>query len=196
LINCDKSRLGQYLVKIVLFLSFGLAFLSWRTAFGDGPNPIADPKPSQVAKDLGLEFILIEPGTFVMGAEPKLERFTSYALPKHEVTISQSFFIGKYEVTQRQWMAIMDLNPSKFKSPSNPVDSVSWYKAQEFVDKLNQKEGRVIFRLPTEAEWEFVARAGSDTVYTFGNLPTNLGDYAWFTNNDKYAETLQKNREK
>jgi formylglycine-generating enzyme required for sulfatase activity len=140
-------------------------------------------KPSQVAKELGLEFVLIKPGTFVMGAEPRLERFTSYALPKHEVTITKPYFIGRFEVTQKQWSMVMDRNASKFKGPGNPVDTVSYDRAMEFIDKLNEKEGRKIFRLPTEAEWEYAARAGSEMVYQYGDAPVNLGDYAWFTNN-------------
>jgi formylglycine-generating enzyme required for sulfatase activity len=143
----------------------------------------AQAKASAVAGKLGLEFVLIQPGTFVMGAEPTLERFTSYALPKHQVTITKAFMIGKYEVTQRQWNAVMSRNPSKFKAPGNPVDTVTWDKAQEFVDKLNEMEGRRIFRLPTEAEWEYAARAGTETVFPFGNAALPLGDYAWFTNN-------------
>ncbi|MDR0548254.1 MAG: formylglycine-generating enzyme family protein [Deltaproteobacteria bacterium] len=162
-------------------ISFGLlgAFLF----LANSASWAAEVIPSQVAKELGLEFVFVEPGEFLMGADPRLERFTSYALPKHEVVISNPFYLGKFEVTQKQWLAVMDRNPSRFKAPDHPVDSVSWEKAQEFVDKLNAKEGRQIFRLPTEAEWEYAARAGTDMVFPFANAALVLGDYAWFTNN-------------
>ncbi|MDR1084730.1 MAG: SUMF1/EgtB/PvdO family nonheme iron enzyme [Deltaproteobacteria bacterium] len=176
--NFIKTNLRRYLVKSCLFF---LIFAFFPLSVGQIAAQ-TDPE-STVAKELGLQFVLIEPGSFVMGAEPTLEKFTSYATPKHEVTISKPFYLGKFEVTQQQWTAIMGRNPSRYKGASNPVDSVSWDRAQEFADKLNEKEGRTIFRLPTEAEWEYAARAGTSTVYPFGNRPNSLGDYAWFSNN-------------
>jgi formylglycine-generating enzyme required for sulfatase activity len=184
-----------FLAIVALLLAFTLAIGAFDPSSGyaageNGETVQAEPKPGQaepkhslVALDLGLAFVLIKPGTFKMGAEPRLERFTSYALPKHEAKISKPFYMGRFEVTQSQWMAIMGRNPSRFKGAGLPVDSVTWDKAQEFVDKLNEKEGRRIFRLPTEAEWEYAARAGTDTVYPFGNAAQSLGDYAWYTNN-------------
>ncbi|NTW63807.1 MAG: formylglycine-generating enzyme family protein, partial [Chlorobiaceae bacterium] len=84
-------------------------------------------------------------------------------------TISNAFYLGKYEVTQEQWVAVMGSNPSFFKGDTNPVEQVSWEDAQEFIRRLNQKEGTNAYRLPTEAEWEYAARAGTTTTYWWGN---------------------------
>jgi len=126
------------------------------------------------ANSIGMEFVLIPAGKFTTGT--KNERV---------VTISKPFYLGKYEVTQKQWQAVMGItsNPSNFKERTNPVEQVSWDDAQVFIKKLNQKEGGNKYRLPTEAEWEYAARAGSDTEWFFGKDPADLGDYAWFDKN-------------
>ena len=99
------------------------------------------------------------------------------------VTISKSFYIQTTEVTQAQWRAVMGSNPSFFKSDNHPVDNVSWNDAQRFISKLNLKEGIKKYRLPTEAEWEYAARAGSAADYCFGDDGGKLAKYAWFEMN-------------
>ncbi len=130
-----------------------------------------------------MEFVLIPAGTFKMGAdmgEPD-ER------PLHQVTISKAFYLGKYEVTQGQWQAVMGNNPSSTTGdPNFPVDQVSWDDVQAFTRKLNALEGITAYRLPTEAEWEYAARAGTSTIFSFGNDPKNLGDYAWYRANSEH----------
>jgi len=103
--------------------------------------------------------------------------------PVHEVTLEQAYYLGKYEVTQEQWVEIMGENPSYFKGDNNPVEYVSWNDVQEFVKKLNAKEGTDKYRLPSEAEWEYAARAGTTTAYSFGDSSSILGDYAWYSGN-------------
>jgi formylglycine-generating enzyme required for sulfatase activity len=104
-------------------------------------------------------------------------------VPKHEVTLTKGFYLGKYEVTQAQFEAIMGTNPSgSSKGPDFPVDTVSEQDAREFCAKLAEKTGKEA-RLPTEAEWEFAARAGSQTKWFFGDFPSALGEYAWFKDN-------------
>jgi formylglycine-generating enzyme required for sulfatase activity len=88
--------------------------------------------------------------------------------------------MGKYEVTQAQWEAVMGNNPSCFKSRDNPVETVSWDMAQEFIKRLNKKEGHARYRLPTEAQWEYAARGGSTSVYSFGDDAGQLRQYAWY----------------
>lgn len=132
---------------------------------------------------LGMEFVLIPSGSFMMGADPNFEDASSDETPRHRVTISKAFYLGKFEVTQSQWVAVMGHNPSKFKGRSNPVDTVSWDDARSFVRKLNQMEGTDKYRLPTEAEWEYAARAGTESTYSFGDDASDLGRYAWFDNN-------------
>jgi len=144
--------------------------------------------PATMTLDLGqgvsMELIYIKPGTFTMGGESKEDgRFTCVEVPKHEVTLTQGFYLGKYEVTQQQFEAIMGNNPSRStKAPDCPVDNVSAADALAFCDKLARKSGQQA-RLPTEAEWEYASRAGRDTKWFFGNDPAAIGEYAWFKGN-------------
>jgi formylglycine-generating enzyme required for sulfatase activity len=94
----------------------------------------------------------------------------------------QSFAIGKYEVTQEQWYAVMGNNPSANKGRALPVEQGSWDDVQQFIAKLNQKTGQK-YRLPSEAEWEYAARAGTTTTWSFGNDVSKLGNYAWYKEN-------------
>ena len=133
---------------------------------------------------IGMEFVLIAAGTFRMGCEPpEAGKCEPQETPRHEVTISQPYYLGKYEVTQAQWQAVMGNNPSKFKGANRPVESMTWLDAREFIKKLNAKEGHKRYRLPTEAEWEYAARAGSTTAYSFGDDVGQLGNYAWYKGN-------------
>jgi formylglycine-generating enzyme required for sulfatase activity len=128
---------------------------------------------------LGLEFVLIQAGTFHMGSTVFNDE-----QPLHQVRISRLFYLGKYPVTQGQWAAVMGNNPSYFRSnPNRPVENASWEGVQEFIHKLNEREGSVQYRLPTEAEWEYAARADSTTGYCFGNDSRRLGQYAWYKEN-------------
>lgn len=102
--------------------------------------------------------------------------------PAHQVTITEPFYLGKYEVTQAQWEELLGSNPSEFKGNDRPVDSVSWEDAQLLIQKLQEKTGST-FALPTEAQWEYAARAGTSTRWDWGNNEAILGDYAWFEEN-------------
>jgi len=125
----------------------------------------------------GLDFVWIPPGTFMMGS-PKSESEWYNTEKQHRVTISQGFWIGRFEVTQEQWKSVMGKNPSYFSGKNNPVESVSWDDIQVYLSKLN-KSSDGYYRLPTEAEWEYACRAGATTAYHFGSDSSNLGDYAW-----------------
>ena len=129
------------------------------------PPPIIFTLPGEVS----LEMVWITPGTFQMGSPPS-EQGRDNEGPVHEVTIRQGFYLGKYEVTQAQWEAVMGSNPSYFKGCGDcPVESVSWDDAQAFIRKLNEMEGENRYRLPSEAEWEYAARAGTTTRYSWGD---------------------------
>ena len=151
-------------------------------------TPAAGTPPKELTLDLGngvkMELVYIKPGTFTMGGERTTDgRFECVEVPKHEVKLTQGFYLGKYEVTQAQFEAIMGSNPSRStKGPDHPVGNVNEQDAREFCQKLAVKTGQAV-RLPTEAEWEYVARAGKDTKWFFGDDPSALGDYAWFSGN-------------
>ncbi|MDX6575359.1 MAG: hypothetical protein QOE96_1312 [Blastocatellia bacterium] len=124
--------------------------------------------------DLGggvkLEMVAIPPGEFMMGAPEKEAEVNE--VPQHRVRIGYWFYMGKFEVTQVQWRAIMDTNPSYFKGCDDcPVEQVSWNDATEFCHKLSARTGRE-YRLPSEAEWEYAARAGTATPFAFGDTIT------------------------
>jgi formylglycine-generating enzyme required for sulfatase activity len=143
--------------------------------------------PDSYTNSLGIEFILVPAGEFMMGAVPQDEETGVDEEPQHKVRITKPFYMGKYPVTQEEWEKLMRNNPSEFKQAGKraPVETVSWNDCQEFIKKLNQKEGKT-YRLPTEAEWEYSARggdSGGSTIYTYGNDASKLGDYAWYDDN-------------
>ncbi|WP_295408147.1 formylglycine-generating enzyme family protein [uncultured Thiocystis sp.] len=135
--------------------------------------------------DLGMEFALIPAGSFMMGCNASFESCGNNELPQHRVRIDTPFYLGVTEVTQEQWVSVMGNNPSNFKRRrTNPVEQVSWHDAQAFIRALNTKEGcSGCYRLPSEAEWEYAARAGTTTAYWFGDSADDLGQYAWFDDN-------------
>ena len=106
-----------------------------------------------------IDMVRVEAGTFTMGATPEMKDPFLWEKPAHQVTLTNDYYIGKYEVTQALWKAVMGKNPSNFKGDNLPVEQVSWDDCQEFINKLNKITGKK-FRLPTEAEWEYAARGG------------------------------------
>ncbi len=125
---------------------------------------------TDLGKDVKLEMILIPAGKFVMGS-PASEKGHRVNETQHEVTLTKPFYMGKYEVTQEQWDAVMVNNRSFYRGPKLPVTSVSWENCQEFIKKLNAKTSGG-YRLPTEAEWEYSCRAGTTTAYSYGDSIT------------------------
>jgi len=147
-----------------------------------------------------LELIEIPGGVFMMGA-PSSESANDFERPQHKVTVPQ-FWMGKYEVTQAQWRAVAQLpkvktdmkpNPSAFKGDDNlPVEQVSWDDAVEFCARLAKRTGKP-YRLPTEAEWEYAARAGTTTLFAFGEIITTAivnynGNYPYLSPKGEYRE--------
>ncbi|GCL46067.1 SUMF1/EgtB/PvdO family nonheme iron enzyme [Microcystis aeruginosa] len=127
--------------------------------------------------DFNLEMVDIPAGKFNMGSNEYEDE-----KPIHQVIVP-AFQIGKYPVTQAQYQAVMGNNPSRFSgNPQNPVESVTWFNAQAFCEKLSQLTGKN-YRLPTETEWEYACRAGTETLFSFGDDRDKLGDYAWFDGN-------------
>lgn len=126
----------------------------------------------------------IPAGTFLMGSPPG-ERGRDNDERLHEVTFSKPFYLGVYEVTQAQWAAVMGTHPSFFNGrQSHPVEQVSWEDCQKFIERLNTM-GIGSFRLPTEAEWEYAARAGTKSAFHWGDYGDTAGEYAWFEGNSQ-----------
>jgi formylglycine-generating enzyme required for sulfatase activity len=126
---------------------------------------------------IGMEFKLLPGGTFTMGEGDDA----------HQVTLTKPFEIAVYELTQEQASKVTKVNPSKFKGPQNPVEQVSWTEAVAFCRMLSElpaeKSAGYVYRLPTEAEWEYACRAGTTTTYSFGDSESELGDYGWYDKN-------------
>ncbi|MBF0627035.1 MAG: SUMF1/EgtB/PvdO family nonheme iron enzyme [Magnetococcales bacterium] len=139
---------------------------------------------AEVTNSLGMTFKRIPAGTFVMGAsdsDVSADSWLRYSIPRHQVTISSSFYMQATEVTQGQWQAVMGNNPSYYPGCgiSCPVENVSWDNIQDFISRLNSRDEGT-YRLPTEAEWEYAARAGSTTSYSFGSSVGSISEYAWW----------------
>ncbi len=169
-------------------------------------KPAADKLPPN---SIGMEFVLIPVGEFLMGTDcPKDNPFTekdefqeacsdkTAEVPQHKITISEPFYLGKTEVTQMQWWSVTGKNPAFFKAEKAgvsaevaanlPVEQITWLDAQEFIQKLNAKENcQDCYFIPTEAQWEYAARAGTTTAYHFGDNPADLGKYAWSKENSE-----------
>ncbi len=159
----------------------------------DKAKPTAE--ADAILKRFADEFIVITPGkgkfpaSFVMGSN---KGGAASEQPAHQVSLAKPFAMAKYEVTQELYQAVMGTNPSRWKGPRNSVEKVSWDEAVAFCRKVTQELRRLgmlrkeeIIRLPTEAEWEYLCRAGTTTAYSFGEDANELTQYCWFTGNAK-----------
>lgn len=175
-------------------------------------SPLDGPGERVTVKSIEYDMVWIPPGTFQMGS-PSSEPGRNDDEQQHTVTLTNGFYMGVTEVTLGQWRAFVKETRYKteaekdrwayvfdgktwvlkkgtsWKKPGfaqkedHPVTCISWNDAQEFVKWVNKKEGVDIYRLPTEAEWEYASRAGSTTAYSFGNDAGSLGEYAWYDKN-------------
>ena len=140
--------------------------------------------------DLGggtqIELILIPAGEFEMGSPDTEEARENDEGPVRRVKISKPFYIGRHEITQAQWKAVMGYALSNSKGFDHPAVGIRWAVAVEFCKKLSEREFET-FRLPTEAEWEYACRAGSMTIYSFGDVSSSLDQHAWFNSNSSHS---------
>jgi formylglycine-generating enzyme required for sulfatase activity len=135
-----------------------------------------------LGREVTLELIKLPGGSFMIGASDNDSDATKYEKPQHNVDV-KAFAIGKYPITQAQYASVMNKNPSTFnENPNHPVDTINWYQAQKFCQKLSQKTAKK-YRLPTAAEWQYACRAGTTTKYFFGDNAYELEEYAWFDKN-------------
>lgn len=163
--------------RLVLFVTIlAMAALAGILSFRSSSLPIGrTPGEKWIDQVSGIEFAWVPPGTFLMGSPPG-EKGRNTDENQHQVTISKGFWVGRYEVTQGQYVAVMGTNPSHFKEVGlrAPVECVSWEDTQVFLQKLNARVSYRSYRLPTEAEWEYTCRAGST-----GSAYGPLGAIAW-----------------
>jgi formylglycine-generating enzyme required for sulfatase activity len=159
---------------------------------GVAPKRPAPPRhPKSVTNSLGMKFVLLRAGQFQMGSASG----GNDEQPVHRVALTQPFYLGTTEVTQSQWQSVMGSNPSQYKGANRPVENVSWEDVQSFIKQLNRREQGVTYRLPTEAEWEYGARAGATTAYSFGDAAEQLDEYAWYwENSDKQTHPVGQKR--
>ena len=175
----------------------------------ENPKVIAQPsdqpeEPKEITNSLGMRFVRIPKGTFLMGSPSDDERAEEDEL-QHQVTLSQDFYMSTLEVTQEQYVRVMGKLPEgmsnlpdKFKGAKLPVVSVAWSEARNFARRLsdNAEESKYKrkYRLPTEAQWEYACRAGAETAFSFGDSDLHIGEFAWYVGNsaDKIHEGGQK----
>jgi serine/threonine-protein kinase len=199
-----RLKYGIGAAAMVLMVTIGLA-ITWRFAQKDnkqsnsvpgqqqrpnqapaGTSNVEQSKPSTFTNKIGMEFLLLPAGSFLMGSSEadvdvafadarrtnsgaKREWFISET-PQHRVNIKEGAYMGKFEVTQSQWHALMGNSPSHFPNCAGcPVEQVSWYDAHEFIKKLNEMTDGYMYRLPSEAEWEYACRAGTTMAFAFGD---------------------------
>lgn len=176
-----KLRLPFILAIIILLIPFaGLmtykAFQARESRMYDSvfsqpvtPEYVEITPGKQFTNSVGMRFVYIPPGRFVMGSPPDEIGRNEFEI-RHEVVLSRGFFLQVTEVTQAQWQSVMGINPSEYKGDDLPVHNVSWSDTQKFIRRLNELEGDTKYRLPSEAEWEYASRAGSQKAFSTGAL--------------------------
>ena len=195
-VSVTLTELGEY--RFVLVVDNGLASSAPDTVSVKVRGPFTG--IAYLPGGAMMEIVWIPPGTFTMGSPSSEPGRGSDEGPQHEVTISQGFYLGKYEITQGQWESVMGTRPWSGKSyvrenANHPAVYISWNDVQEFIRRLNNAEGSEVYRLPTEAEWEYACRAGTTTRWSFGDDESELGRYAWYWDNawtvgERYAHAV------
>jgi formylglycine-generating enzyme required for sulfatase activity len=179
LVNAGNSyaytaRAGDHVLTVQATHFLGTDTQTWNIQ-----TPVSEP-----ITDLLNSMVSIPAGSFMMGSTDNEYEWAQFTTPVHQVTL-QAFDIGAYEVTQAQYLAVMGTNSSYFQgtsypnSENNPVEQVSWYDARAFCTALSALTGRT-FTLPSEAQWDYACRAGTTTLYSFGDSDALLSDYAWW----------------
>ncbi|MDR0239901.1 MAG: formylglycine-generating enzyme family protein, partial [Deltaproteobacteria bacterium] len=178
-----KSRI--FCLALFVLLCVGIPASSFAAKSSTPPRQ----DPQTYTNSIGMEFVLIPAGSFTRTFTTKNDAGEEQK-QFSKVIISKPFYLGIRQVTQEQWAAVMGKNPSSFKGQNNPVDTVSWDDAQEFIKRLNAKEKHMRYRLPTEAEWDLAVRGGMETPFFFlkdardwERAADELEAYAWFKKN-------------
>lgn len=192
------NQIKLYRLNLIDAFKFTLLMVIFTVAVAGQNTDEMEVETIELAQGVEMNFVTIPAGEFDMGSN----NASPNVAPAHQVTISRDFEIGQTEVTQAQWQAVMGNDTREwlrtpfldhFQSkncPQCPVDYVSWNDAQEFLKRLNELNDGYKYRLPTEAEWEYACRAGSETKWSFGDDESQLGDYAWFDKNTKSIQPV------
>jgi len=167
-------------IRVVCLLS-GATLIGFVAGCGKRASDLRRNGSVDLGGGVNMEFVLVQPGSFKMGSD---EAGWDYAdeVPAHDVLLTKPFYLGKYEVTQQQWLKIMKDNPSECEGPDLPVENVSWDEVQMFLKKLRKKTGQN-FVLPTDAQWEYACRADTTTRFSWGSRVVEAQEYAWFRDN-------------
>ena len=201
IVFCDGYESEEGMVKLKASAPSNIQITLTKEAVATQQNIVSEPAVAQqpvvqvpiaksdnitipVKNGISIDMVRVEAGTFIMGATPEMKESGSEEMPAHQVTLTNDFYIGRYEVTQALWKAVMGNNPSYFKGINLPVEQVSMEDCQEFLSKLNIITGKK-FRLPTEAEWEYAARGGKKSRGYQYSGSNNISAVAWYKKNSR-----------
>jgi len=182
----DHNRFGRPTSVLTVTIAIGacsLVISAWALEPAQEGSAVA-----YSANDVGMQFVSVPAGQFPMGCSEGVKpvECAPDEKPRHSVQITKAFEIGKTEVTQKQWQMVMGSDPSRSKGDTLPVEQVSFQDAQAFLRKLNARDDGFLYRLPTEAEWEYAARAGTADQFAGAKVANSLGrfspadDWAWY----------------
>ena len=182
--NDSKRKHAKYLRALIAAVVVGICIWGILSKNGNEQGSGAQEISYKTFTVNGVSFDMarVEAGTFTMGATSEMQNPWDEEKPAHQVTLTNNYYLGKTEVTQALWKAVMGSNPSNFKGDNKPVECVSWDDCQTFISKLNAATGKN-FRLPTEAEWEFAARGGNSSKHYQYSGSNNINDVAWYYGN-------------
>ncbi|MDE5612518.1 MAG: formylglycine-generating enzyme family protein [Odoribacter sp.] len=168
------------MMKRLFYLVLGLVVLAGCHKDGAEKEEVFTENVSGVLFDM----VYVKAGSFMMGASENDEEVFDWEMPEHQVTLTKDYYIGKHEVTQGLWKAVMGNNPSNFKGDDYPVEKVSWDNIQEFITKLNELTGKK-YALPTEAQWEYAARGGKKNKGYKYSGSNDINEVAWYSDNSE-----------